>query len=151
MPVRVTPGPEGTPSDRRRAEEMQRLQAGELDAVRAQADKWRTGLTGLTGLITAIAAIKGPATVNSLGPVPGTVVAVLLLLAIVQSAAGSFFAMRAAYGFPGRRETEATFHALVAREQSRLRRSCRDLHVAVALAYFSLAMAVAAIAVTWFG
>lgn len=151
MAVRVQPGPAGTQASRRRAEELQVLRDRELDAVRAQADKWRTGLSSLVGVGTVVAAIWGP----SRGPAGSgglrVLVGVLLLLAVCASAVGAFVAMRAAYGFPARRQAEATLDELIARTQSRLRRSCTDLRRTVVLAYASLVLLVAALAVAWFG
>ncbi|HEX5407112.1 MAG TPA: hypothetical protein VFX16_32955 [Pseudonocardiaceae bacterium] len=148
--VRVTPGPPAGPDDLARATEIQELRAGELDAVRAQADKWRTGLGGLIGLATVIAAIRGVGGLSALGAGNKIATGVLLLLAIVASAVGSFVAMRAAYGFPTRRLAEASVDELAARRHATLRQACRDLRRAVVLAYVSLAMVVIAVGVTWF-
>jgi hypothetical protein len=74
----------------------------------------------------------------------------MLLLAVSASAAGAFLAMRAAYGFPTRRQAEATLEELVVRDQNRLRRACTDLRRTVVLGYASLVMVVASLAITWF-
>ena len=57
--VRITPGPPGTAASRALAEEHQRLRVQELDLIREQAGKWRTGLAALLGLIGGIAVIRG--------------------------------------------------------------------------------------------
>jgi len=146
----VSPGPPADASDRDFAEQIQQLQAGELDAVRTQAEKWRAGLGGLVGLATVVAAVRGAgdaATLNTAGKILG---GTLLLLAVVFSAVGNFAAMRAAYGFPTRRLAEASLAELAARRHERLRRASRDLRRAVVLAYLSLAMVVGALGITWF-
>jgi hypothetical protein len=146
----IKPGPPATPTDLRLAEELQRLQSGELEAVRAQAEKWRTGLGGLVALATVVAAVRIGGT-DALGLAGRIVAGALLLLAVMAGATGSFVAMRAAYGFPTRRLSEATLDELVARRAKRLRQACSDLRRAVILAYVSLAMMLGALAVTWFG
>lgn len=71
----------------------------------------------------------------------------LLLLSVVVSGAGSFVAMRAAYGFPSRRIAEATMDELHAR---RLRQACRDLRRSVIAAYLALALVLGSLGITWF-
>lgn len=151
MTVEISPGPPATPEGRRRAEELQRLRQGELDAVRAQADRWRSGLAGLVGIVTVVAAVWGPAGVSGLGRTGRILVGVLLLLSVLSSGLGTFLSMRAAYGFPRRRQAEATWTEMLAREQTRLRRSCADLRRTVLLAYLALAFVVAAVGITWYG
>lgn len=148
--ARVTPGPPATPGDLEHARELQELQLGELEAVRVQAEKWRTGLGGLVGLATIIAAVRGANGTAELDTAGKIVSGGLLLLAVVFGAVGSFVSMRAAYGFPGRRLAEASVDALVVRRRDRLRRACRDLRRAVALTYLALAMLVGAVGITWF-
>ncbi|MEV0279815.1 hypothetical protein AB0I22_25960 [Streptomyces sp. NPDC050610] len=148
--VRVSPGPDATPSELRRAEELQELRVGELEAVREQAEKWRTGLGGLVGLTTVVAALRGPGDAASLDTAGKIAAGALLLLAVAVSAAGGFSAMRAAYGFPARRLAEATVDELTARRRDRLRRACRDLRRAVVMAYVSLAMVLGSLSVDWF-
>ncbi|MFC4561042.1 hypothetical protein ACFO4E_04145 [Nocardiopsis mangrovi] len=150
MGVRVEPGSQGSPSQRHLAEELQRRHTDELNSVREQADKWRQGLSGIIGITTIIAAAGGLGLAEGLDTIPRIAAAILLLLAMVLSSSGGFFAMRAAHGFPRRRQTEATLEELVDREQKRLRRSCVDLRKTVLLTYLSLAFLVAAIGVTWF-
>jgi hypothetical protein len=148
--AKVTPGPPATPGDLEHARELQELQRGELEAVRAQAEKWRTGLGGLVGLATVIAGVRGASGTAALDTTSKIVSGVLLLLAVVFAAVGSFVSMRAAYGFPGRRLAEASLDELVVRRRDRLRRACRDLRRAVLLAYLALAMLVGAVGITWF-
>jgi hypothetical protein len=148
--ARITPGPPATPGDLKHAQEIQELQASELDSVRAQAEKWRTGLGGLIGLATIVAAVRGTGGKAELDTIGKIVSGVLLLLAVVFGAVGGFVAMRAAYGFPGRRLAEANLDDLVVRRRDRLRRACRDLRRAVVLAYLALAMLVGAVGITWF-
>jgi hypothetical protein len=69
---------------------------------------------------------------------------------VTLAAVGSFVAMRAAYGFPRRRLAEASVDDLIVRQSNRLRQACRDLRLAVVLAYLSLAMMVGALGITWF-
>jgi len=127
------------------------MRAHELNAVRSQADSWRNGLGALIGITTTAAAFAGPADVKALALTPRVLVAMLLLLGIISSTTGGCLAMRAAHGFPARRQAEVTLDGLLALEQVRLRRACSDLRLTVFLALFSLAMVVAAIGVVWFG
>ncbi|WP_020673115.1 hypothetical protein [Amycolatopsis nigrescens] len=129
---------------------MQDLQAGELDAVRAQAEKWRNGLGGLVALTTVVASIRGAGGAATLDTAGKIVAGALLLFAVAISAIGGFVAMRAAYGFPARRLAEASLDELITRRRDRLRRACRDLRRAVVMAYVSLTMVLGSLGITWF-
>jgi hypothetical protein len=150
MTIRITPGPPARPSDLAGARELAQLRAGELAAVRDQADKWRTGLGGLVALATLVGAIRGVGGAAALDTAGKTVAGVLLLLSVMLSGWGSFVAMRAAYGFPTRRMAEATLEELHARRATRLRQASRDLRRAVVAAYLALALVLGSLGITWF-
>jgi len=148
--ARITPGPPANPNDLTAAKELAELLAGELETVREQADKWRTGLGALIGLATLVGAIRGAGGAAALGTTGKIVAGVLLLLSVAVSGAGSFVAMRAAYGFPTRRIAEATVDELHARRARRLRQACRDLRRSVVAAYLALALVLGSLGITWF-
>ncbi|MFE6058215.1 hypothetical protein [Streptomyces sp. NPDC056431] len=151
MAVRVTAGTPSTPASRARAEESRRLLESELTRVRAQAENWRNGLAALLGLLTAVGVVKGPDTLQGLSGWARGTVGVLLLGGLLLSAAGAFFAMRAAFGLPRRRVADASLEELLTRERLTVRRAVRDLRRAIAAGFLALAVVTAGIGLTWYG
>lgn len=78
----------------------QELKYHQLEAVRKQAEGWRTGLTGLTTLLSAVLIVKGRDDISKLSdPWPYAVVG-LLAVAFVLLVIASLRAVRAASGLP---------------------------------------------------
>ncbi|MDV9188689.1 hypothetical protein R6L23_10755 [Streptomyces sp. SR27] len=151
MAVRVTAGTPSTSASRARADESRGLLEGELVRVRAQAENWRNGLAALLGLLTAVGIVKGPDTLQGLSGGARGAVGVLLLGGLLLSAAGAFFAMRAAFGLPRRRVAGASLEELLTRERLTVRRAVRDLRRAIVAGFLALAMVTAGIGLTWYG
>jgi hypothetical protein len=83
------------------AELAQDLRFHQLEAVRKQAEAWRTGLTGLTALFGAVLVLKGRESVADLArPYPALILA-LLLAALAALVMATLSALRAASGMPG--------------------------------------------------
>ncbi|BCY08269.1 hypothetical protein [Actinoplanes sp. L3-i22] len=76
------------------------LEYGQLDAVRKQAESWRTGLTGVTALIGAVLVVKGKDDFTRLDTAYAVLVPVLLGLALLALLTATVAALRAAAGAP---------------------------------------------------
>jgi hypothetical protein len=147
--VRITPGPPGTAASRALAEEHQRLRVQELDLIREQAGKWRTGLAALLGLIGGIAVIRGSSLTADF-PVGSRLAATAGMLAVLLFATvGAFLGMRAAYGLPRRRTLEADVEGLLDYDRGRARRAVRDLRLTIAASFLAVAALGLTAAITW--
>jgi hypothetical protein len=82
----------------RRAEE---LRFHQLEAIRKQAESWRTGLASLTALFSAVLVIKGRDNLTSLSAPFAQLVAALFALALLALVVATLSAVRAASGAPG--------------------------------------------------
>ncbi|MER8031001.1 hypothetical protein ABTZ78_18815 [Streptomyces bauhiniae] len=123
----------------------------ELDRVRAQAENWRNGLAALLGLLTTVGIIKGPDTVQGLAGMAHVAVGLLLLGGLLFAAAGAFFAMRAAFGLPQRRATEASLEELLSRQRLSTRQAVTDLRRAIGAGFLALALVTSGVGLTWYG
>ncbi|WP_152611075.1 hypothetical protein [Amycolatopsis sp. MJM2582] len=83
------------------ARRAQELRFHQLDAVRKQAESWRTGLASLTGLFSAVLVIKGRDNLTSLSAPFAQLVAALFALALIMFVVATLSAVRAASGVPG--------------------------------------------------
>lgn len=145
MPVTVKPGPASTPASRRRAEELRALDRGQLDRVRATAEKWRDGLAVLLGLVAAVSVVKGRESIQDIAEPARTAVGLLMLLALVCAAAGTVLAARAAFGLPRRRWLTGEPGELDAMRDDQAFNAARDLRLAIALTLATLAFLAAAV------
>jgi hypothetical protein len=102
----LRPGPVPTPSSRDAAEQGQQLAASQLADVRKSAESWRNGLLAVLGLTTTVLVVKGRDSFKDLDPLAQALIGLSLLVGLVLAAAGSWQAMRAAYGDPRPRRTE---------------------------------------------
>ena len=83
------------------AQLAQDLRFHQLEAVRRQAESWRTGLTGLTALFGAVLVLKGRDNLADLPrPYPAVIVG-LLLAALTFFVVATLSALRGASGTPG--------------------------------------------------
>jgi hypothetical protein len=83
------------------AELAQELRFHQLEAVRKQAETWRTGLTGLTALFGAVLVLRGRENVADLTAQYRALIVALLLSALVALVVATLSALRAASGAPG--------------------------------------------------
>jgi hypothetical protein len=77
------------------------LQHGQLEAVRRQAESWRTGLAGVTALIGAVLVVKGKDDFTRLDMPWAILVPALLSLALLALLVATAAALYAAAGAPG--------------------------------------------------
>lgn len=89
-----------TLDDKRWAQRANALQFGELDAVRATADKWRTGLAALTSLLSVASIIAAPGLADRLSGSWRLVVGLLVLGGLLALLYGTWQAMGGAFGLP---------------------------------------------------
>lgn len=148
MGLTVEPGPPGTPATRRRAEELRALDRGQLDRVRATAEKWRDGLAVLLGLIAVVGVVKGREDVQELDDPARFVVGALILLALACAAAGTVLAARAAFGLPRRHWLTGEADELDELRETQAADAARDLRLAVVLTLGTLALLAAAVGLT---
>ncbi|MER5974319.1 hypothetical protein ABT112_32205 [Streptomyces sp. NPDC002055] len=151
MAIRVSPGIPSTPASRLRADEARRLLEDELTRVRAQAESWRNGLAALLALLTSVGVVKGPDQVHTLTGWSRGAVGLLLLTGLLLSAAGAFWAMRAAFGLPRRRVAESSLEELLTRQRLSVRRAVTDLRRAIVAGFTALAVVAAGVGLTWYG
>jgi hypothetical protein len=151
MPIRIEAGPPSTPQSRLLAEEKRQQIPDELARVRAQAEQWRNGLAGITALFTAAGLFSGQRTVAALAMEARVWAGCAVIASIVTAAIGLYLSMSAAFGIPARRPGAAGMAQAVIGELRLLRRTVRALHGAMVCAFISLALMLAALAVTWYG
>lgn len=143
----VRTGPGRGPADVRLAEKLQELRETELERVRKTAENWRTGLAGLLALITTVSVVKGRDTIAELALLWKILVGVFLLLALISAAAGAYYALRGAYGWPERAPAAELREWTYQRSED----AVADLKSARNLTFATLALLVPAIAITWYG
>jgi hypothetical protein len=88
-------------SDKRWAQRAHQLQFHELDAVRATAERWRTGLAALTSLLAASSVIAAPGLADRLPGGWHVAVGIIALAGLLSLLYGTWEAMTAAFGRPG--------------------------------------------------
>jgi hypothetical protein len=88
-------------SDKRWAQRAHQLQFRELDAVRATAERWRTGLAALTTLLAASSVIAAPGLADRLPGGWHAAVGLIALAGLLSLLYGTWEAMTAAFGWPG--------------------------------------------------
>ena len=133
---------------KRYAQLGQQLQSDQLNAVRRQAEGWRTGLTGLTGLVGVVFVLKGRESVAGMPEAWRWTTASLLVLAFGLLLAGALRAVRAAHGQLGQRTWLSGDHLLAA-VLDEVEDTQDALIWARRLSAAGLCAIVAAIAVSW--
>lgn len=83
------------------AQKAQDLRLHQLEAVRKQAESWRTGLAGLTALFGSILLVKGPNDITNVAMPYEQIVVGLFGIAFGSLVSGTLLAVRAASGAPG--------------------------------------------------
>jgi Na+-transporting methylmalonyl-CoA/oxaloacetate decarboxylase gamma subunit len=151
MGVRVTPGPAEPSEDHALSEAVRARTAEELRAVREVASNWRTALAAMLTLVTAVSVVRGRDSIAGLTQGARVLVGVLLLLAVVTACVGAFLSSRSAFGIPKEEQAVQRLTDLVAAERARVHRAVRDLRVAIALTFVTLALIVASVGVVWYG
>ncbi|UOZ05554.1 hypothetical protein [Amycolatopsis sp. WQ 127309] len=118
--------------------------------MRKQGEQWRTGLAGFVTVILTVSLVSGRTPLT--GHRTGTQIAigVLMLAAVVATAAGIFLATRAANGFPSR-PRRLTAEDLILDDRLAARRVAHDLRTAVLVSGAGLLLITVAAAVVWFG
>lgn len=89
-----------TIDDKRWAQRANALQFQELDLVRRTADQWRTGLAALTALLSITSIIAAPGIADRVSGGWRITVGALALAGLLALLAGTWQAMRAAFGHP---------------------------------------------------
>lgn len=131
------------------ARRAQEVRFHQLEAVRKQAESWRTGLAGLTGLFGAVLVIKGRDNLTSLSAPFVQLVAVLFALALLMFVVATLSAVRAASGVPGDTCLLAgeDLEAWTRKETTEVG---RKIIIARRTSLFGLFLAAAAIGLAWF-
>lgn len=128
--------------------------AGEVDRVRAAADKWRASLTGLFTLVTASLVLKGRDSVEGLRTAWKVAAGVLLLAGLAVTLWAGVRAARASFGpltlVPNFDEQGHRADARVQRRAS-ADAARKDLRTAVRATVAALALLAAAVVVAWYG
>jgi hypothetical protein len=86
--------------DKRWAQRANALQYQELDLVRRTAEQWRTGLAALTTLLSVTSIIAAPGLADRVTGGWRITVGILALAGLLALLAGTWQAMRAAFGYP---------------------------------------------------
>lgn len=142
-----------TPSDVEEEHALQSAARNQLSVTRKTAEAWRAGLVGLLATISALAVVGGPTSIQGLDGGVRYAVGILLLVALVSTIAGSWWALKAANGSPRRTEAAeikkvggfASYEAGLADE------SVHNLNTARSMCLLGVACVVMAIGLSWYG
>lgn len=138
-------------SDRRRwAERAQELKFHQLEAVRKQAEGWRTGLGGLSALVATALVIKGRDSVAELSIPFRWSVVMLLGVALASLVWATLMAIRASSGAPGE-ECLLTGEDLEEWTRQEVQEVQRILTRAARLAVGGVAAIAVAVGLAWLG
>ena len=148
-PVSFFGGTTATAEDLRQAVELRELDDGELERVRAAADKWKTGLTALLALIATVSVVKGRDSFKDLDAARQNWIIFSLGIALILATGAGLLAMRAAYGPLKRQSLDKGGLRAVRRREAR--EALIDLRVARTLTVLCLVALAIAVGLTWKG
>jgi hypothetical protein len=153
MPARLVP-PGGSPNKLEAQDEAawNEMVSDQLPDVRRSAENLRNGLAGLLTLIGIFSVIHGPSELNGLAGWAAIAAGVLLLLGFGAAVAGVLSSLDACYGHPVIR-SRAAFRSVGGRDGLRFeeaRQAAAQMGRARVLTVLALALAVAAIGITWY-
>jgi hypothetical protein len=154
--MKLTASHDATAQHRQDALNTYRMVSQELPAVRAMADSWRKGMAGLLIAVVGFTVIRGRSDLSQLATGWALAVGGLLVGVVVVGGFAAYQILGAAHGWPrpvpaisGRRSDGTVAAAPTAHDMTM--KSLTALRQGMGATVLSVALLLAAIAVTWFG
>lgn len=144
------------PLDLKASDQLDSNEAGRLDLVRSRAEKWIGGISALSGLLGTVLVVKGGDTVTQILLGWRIAVAVMVALALVLLAFGTYLAYQAAFGNPSalaeiNRVPLAGLHdRLLQARSAAAAEALGSLATAIKAVFAAVAFIAVGVAITWF-